>query len=203
MSFRKKHSKARRAPTLIAGLLALAFVPLNEANAQYAVCNETCPSPLTNPVGAATCAARIAQCNHNLTLYAGYMTQLGALVTLYQLPQLYRDVLRQFYPGVNLDNYRFGYSNRQPSGNATTDCSVTYWNDSQATYVAALRGGNLNTDQQWRWLFHELRHFGQCLAVGGRWAYAKMWFGQLETTFIQNSDLATLHDRMPMEGNDD
>jgi len=66
-----------------------------------------------------------------------------------------------------------------------------------------LRAGNLTADSDFLWLFHEMQHFVQCGRVGGRGFYAKMWFDQLETTFIQNNNLATLHDRMPMEGEAD
>jgi hypothetical protein len=174
-----------------------AVLPAATASAQlvFRVCSETCPDPLRDPAGAAACHARIAACESKLTLYNGYMGQLGAGVTTYQLPALYREILQPFYSS-NLSNWRFAYSDRQPPNNATTDCNVTYYND--IGFVTLLKAGILT--RSWDWLFHELRHFTQCGQLGSRDAYAKMWFGHLEYAFIQNNNLETLHDRMPMEG---
>jgi hypothetical protein len=171
-------------------------IPLFSVSAQlvFKVCRETCPDPLRDPAGAAMCQARITLCETKLTAYNGYMGQLGAGTTTVALPAVYREVLQPFYSG-NLANWRFALGDRQPPNNATTDCNVTYFN--KASYVNHLRNGDLDAD--WEWLFHELRHFGQCSILGSRDAYAKMWFGHLELAFIQSNDLATLHDRMWME----
>jgi hypothetical protein len=178
-----------------AGAVITSLLPqTSHAQLLFQVCRETCPDPLRDPVGAAACATRIELCESKLTAYNGYMTQLNAGVTTFTLPKLYRDLLQPFYSG-SLANFRFGFGDRQPPSNATTDCSVTYFNNQ--SYVNALRNGTLDTN--WRWLFHELRHFTQCNILGSRDAYAKMWFGHLELAFIQNNDLATLHDRMWME----
>jgi hypothetical protein len=178
-------------------VLALAILFATPAHAQlvFSVCRETCPDPLRDPGGAAMCHARIAACETKLTLYNGYMSQLNAGVTTYQLPALYRELLQPFYNN-NLGNWRFGFSDRQPANNATTDCTVTYFN--RQNFVNLLRDGRL--DGLWNWLFHELAHFDQCRLLGTRDAYAKMWFGHLEVAFIQNNNLETLHDRMMMEG---
>jgi hypothetical protein len=161
----------------------------------YSVCRETCPDPLRDPGGAAICHARIATCETKLSIYSGYMGQLGAGITTYQLPAMYRELLQPFYSN-NIGQWRFGFSDRQPPNNATTDCSVTYFN--RANFVNLLRDGTL--DGLWDWLFHELAHFDQCRILGTRDAYSKMWFGHLEIAFLQNNDLATIHDRMMMEG---
>ena len=176
------------------------LLPLASASAQlvFQVCKETCPNPLTDPAGAAVCQARITVCESKLTAYNGYMAQLVAGVTTYSLPAKYREILQPFY-SRNLGDWRFGFADRQPPGNATTDCNVTYFN--RANFVNLLRDGNL--DGFWDWLFHELRHFSQCGQLGSRDAYAKMWFGHLELAFIQNNNLATLHDRMLMEADAD
>jgi len=180
---------------LAAGAFMTSLLPhTSEAQLVFQVCKETCPDPLRDPLGAAACTARIELCESKLTLYNGYMGQLGTGTTTFTLPKLYRDVLRPFYSG-NIDNYRFAFGDRQPPSNATTDCGVTYFNN--AAYVDKLKNGTLDTN--WDWIFHELRHFGQCSILGSRDAYAKMWFGHLEVAFIQNNDLKTLHDRMWME----
>lgn len=162
---------------------------------QSPVCRRNCA------FGDAGCAALEAACQTKLTLYQGYMAQLDSGVTLHQLPEHYITALRASYPSVNLHNWRFGYGNHQPPNNATTDCSKTYFNNS--SYVTKLKNGNLSTSQEFHWMLHEIQHFVQCNRVGGRDAYAKMWFDQLSVTFVQNSDLATLHDRMPMEAEAD
>ncbi|MCA1600738.1 MAG: hypothetical protein LC776_03490, partial [Acidobacteria bacterium] len=149
----------------------------------------------------AACIASEQTCQGKLALYYGYMGQLGAGVTLYQLPQLYIDLLQPHYQGASLSGWRFGFGDRQPPNNATTDCTKTYFND--RAFVDKLRPGNLEDNSEFLWLLHELQHYVQCARLGGRDLYAKMWFDQLETTFIQNSNLATLHDRMPMEGEAD
>jgi hypothetical protein len=171
-------------------------VPVASLSAQlvFQVCKETCPDPFRDPGGAAMCQARISLCESKLTSYNSYMLQLSAGVPTYQLPAKYREILQPFYSG-NLANWRFGFADRQPPGNATTDCNVTYFN--RAGFVTLLRDGNL--DGLWGWLFHELRHFSQCNQLGSRDAYSKMWFGHLELAFIQSNNLETLHDRMLME----
>src|SRR5215204_2831457 len=123
----------------------------------FQVCRETCPDPLRDPAGFAACHARIAECESKLTAYNGYMGQLGAGATRYQLPTKYREILQPFYSS-NLGNWRFAFGDRQPPNNATTDCTVTYFN--RANFVLLLRKGEL--DGGWDWLFHEIEHFNQC-----------------------------------------
>ena len=185
-----------RRSTLLALTVLSTTVVAEPSSAQlvFQVCRETCPDPLRDPIGAAACHARISACESKLTLYNTYMGQLGAGVTTYQLPATYRELLQPFF-SANLANWRFGFSDRQPPFNATTDCSVTYFN--RANFVLLLRTGEL--DGLWSWLFHELGHLNQCRQLASRDAYAKMWFGHLELAFLQNNDLETIHDRMFME----
>lgn len=196
----RNSSRIRGIGTLLGIVVLSTTVATRPASAQlvFQVCRETCPDPFRDPAGALACQHRIAACESKLPLYITYMAQLGAGVTTYQLPAKYREVLQPFY-SANLANWRFGFSDRQPPGNATTDCSVTYFN--RANFVLLLRNGEL--DGMWSWLFHELGHFNQCRQLGSRDAYAKMWFGHLELAVLQNSDIATIHDRMIMEGQAD
>ena len=107
-------------------------------------------------------------------------------------------MLTSLYPQLsNLDKYRFGYSNRQQKGNATTDCSKTYYND--RPFVNRLRQGRLSGKGDFTWLLHELQHYNQCKRIGGRDRYALMWFRDLETSVIKSGNLKNIHDRMPME----
>jgi hypothetical protein len=77
----------------------------------------------------AECVRQEGVCQAALTAYGTYMNQMGFAVTRRSLPQRYVDLLGPFYPHVNLANWRFGFGDRQPPGNATTDCNVTYFND--------------------------------------------------------------------------
>ena len=144
-------------------------------------------------------------CQAKLGLYQAYMIQLGGGVTERSLPPLYRDVLGPHYSGANLTTHRFGYSNRQPPNNATTDCSKTYYND--ATTVNRLAAGILSDPNVIRWVLHELAHVEQCVQVGGRDYYAKLWFNQLGQTQISVTwppapgalNWMQIHDQMAME----
>lgn len=186
--------RARAMILRLAIVLLLSFARPAAGQLVFSVCRETCPDPFRDPGGATICNARVAACETKLGLYNTYMGQLGAGVTTYQLPPVYRELLQPFYSN-NLGTWRFGFSDRQPANNATTDCSVTYFN--RANFVTLLRQGAL--DGLWDWLFHELAHFDQCRILGTRDAYSKMWFGHLEIAFIQSNNLETIHDRMMME----
>ena len=113
-------SSIRKSSTLVAIAILSTSVGIESASAQvFPVCRETCPDPFRDPVGAAACQARISACDGKLASYRAYMTQLGAGVTTYQLPAIYRELLQPFY-SANLANWRFGFSDRQPPNNATT-----------------------------------------------------------------------------------
>ena len=201
---RSRPAQARgRAATLAAALAALlssgAGAQVSPPGVITPVCVETCPNPLSDPAGYAACAARQQACTTKIDLYKSYMLQLGLGTTQLGLPQLYVDVLQPLFRGTDLRAWRFAFGDRQPANNATTDCSVTYFNH-QPT-VNDLRNGRLDEDWEFGWLLHELRHFAQCTQLGGRDAYAKMWFGHLEVAFLSanSGDMAALHDEMFME----
>jgi hypothetical protein len=163
------------------------------------VCVENCPNPLIDAAGAAACLARQQACTMKIDLYKSYMLQLGLGTTQFGLPQLYLDVLQPMFSG-DLRAWRFAFGDRQPANNATTDCAVTYFN--RQSMIDDLRNARLSQDTEIGWLLHELRHFAQCSQLGGRDAYAKMWFGNLEVAFLQtnSTDMSVLHDKMIMEG---
>jgi hypothetical protein len=178
-------------------------------------CNMSCPPPqICNPFDEAcksynadvvSCEQKQASCQAKYLAYDAYLQQMGAGVTLYALTGLYRDVLAAHYPGANLSEVRYGYSNRQPADNATADCDRIYFNG--ASYVDALRAGELKDVEHglhgFGWILHELAHFEQCRQVGSRDAYAKMWWDHLSeaelSTMIENGSWKDVHDRMQME----
>ncbi len=163
------------------------------------VCREACPDALRDPAGAAACAAREQVCTTKINLYEAYMLQLDAGTTKHALPAIYVELLQPFYSGADLRQFRFAFADRQPSNNATTDCSIAYFNNQ--SMVNDIRSAQVSSDTWLRWLFHELRHYGQCRQLGSRHAYAKMWFGHLDLAFIRtnSADMRTLHGAMIME----
>lgn len=182
--------------SVIATAAFLAIAP-GQARAQ-GVCQETCPNPLTDPAGAAACAARISTCTLKLTLYQTYMSQLSLGAVKAQLTPLYIQILAPHFPTAGLTAWRFAWADRQPSGNSTTDCTTTYFNPS-ATYANTLAQGNLTRDWEFQLLYHELAHVEQCKAMGGRDRYAKIWFSQAEVAFLRTANLMQIHDLQPME----
>lgn len=154
---------------------------LDELESSFVVCK-------ANPV-----------CIAKLKAYQGYMLQLRLNVDHYKLPKKYQNLLVGFYPDLtSLGGYRFGLSTRQPEGNATTDCSRTYYSDKG--YVDRLRKGTLKSSD-FRLLLHEIQHYDQCKRVGGRPWFAKMWFADMELSALKGNitDMRKLHDGMPME----
>ncbi|CAN5698798.1 hypothetical protein BH23GEM9_BH23GEM9_19770 [soil metagenome] len=190
-------------------------------SAQFVVpaCDMRCPPPrLCAPFDGACndynasvtkCQTEQASCQAKFMMYDAYLQQMGMGVTLYNLPALYREELAQYFPAANLADVRFGYSNRQPDSNATTDCDRIYFNN--AGYVDAVRTGTLQHDNSalhhFSWLLHELTHFEQCRQVGSRDAYAKMWWDHLSEaefqTLIETGNWMTVHDQMQMENEAD
>ena len=160
-------------------------------------CQRTCPDAVRFPVEAAACAAEMALCQTRLGLYDTYMTQLAAGVTKRSLPAAYVEVLQSFYPGAPLGNYRFGFSPRQLAV-ATTDCSMTFF--TTQAYVDKVAAGSLTTPNEFRLLFHEIQHYRQCMQVGGRNQFAKMWWDQIPLNRLQTFDMNIIHNAMPMEG---
>jgi hypothetical protein len=168
-----------------------------ESQGVAVACQRTCPDAVRFPVEAAACVAEMGLCQTRLGLYDTYMTQLGAGVTRRSLPAAYVSVLQPFYPGANLGAYRFGFSPRQVAV-ATTDCSMTYY--TTQSYVDKVAAGTLSTPSELKLLFHEIHHYRQCMQVGGRNQFAKMWWDQIPLNRLQTFDMNIIHDAMPMEG---
>jgi hypothetical protein len=145
-------------------------------------------------------------CADKYWIYQAYMDFMEFGVSVHPLPQEYVDLLQPLYPKIDLRSYRFGYSNRQPPANATTDCDQTFFNDEG--FVNRLRDGTLTDDDAngagWYWLLHELQHVQQCTELGGRRNFAERWFRDLELSILVThlddpSFFDDLHNHMPME----
>ena len=170
------------------------------------LCRECEPGPGDVPdlsciAESLSCRTQRTLCEAKLAAYRAQMDQLGAGVELSSLPTAYLRILAPFYPRLDLATVRFGVSPRQPPDNAITDCDRIYF--ARSEFVERLRLGELRATTDWLWLLHELRHAEQCASLGGRDAYAVRWLDELGLSFLSDADLATLHDRIPMEGDAD
>ncbi|MEQ8329797.1 MAG: hypothetical protein RH859_04960 [Longimicrobiales bacterium] len=180
---------ARSAATAVLLTSALAWGP-PAASAQsapeipYVCLSEPVPAQLS-------CAQRQA------AFYA-YLAQMGFGQALYSLPADWVDLLQDHFPNVDVGDWRFAFSDRQPPDNATTDCDRTYFNDQG--FVDDLRQGVVTNH---RWLLHEIAHYDQCIEVGGRDDFAKMWWDDLDLVTLQillgQTAIDDLHDAMEME----
>lgn len=164
-------------------------------------CSECEPGRGPFDLACAACRTQVNLCEAKLALYHAHMEELGAGVELFSLPDPYRRVLARFYPRLDLGRVRVGASDRQPPDNAITDCDRIYF--ARTDFVERLRTRELRSSSDWLWLLHELRHAEQCALLGGRDAYAVRWLDELGLTFLSDADLATLHERIPMEGDAD
>lgn len=198
----------RRAGAIVGTAICVAawLMPSSDASA-FQVCESRC-----QPTDAA-CLATVAACETKIHAYNLYTGQMGSGVGTHQLPSVSRAILASRYPRANLGVYRFAFSDRQPPGNATTDCQTTYFGNS--AYVDRVRNAGPNAN--WFWLLHELAHAEQCTEGGGREAYAKRWWDELEAAVVaqggtvdftqspqqladqMGSLYQRVHDAMPME----
>jgi hypothetical protein len=157
--------------------LACAVVPVKASRA-YEVCRASCaPADLG-------CRAALALCETKLRGFDFYMAQIDTGGPRYELPLVYRDILRPHYPRLDFERIRFSFSDQQPPDNATTDCDQIYFND--AAHVETLRSAGPNP--KWLWLLHELTHAEQCALGGGREKYALRWWGELETAVRESGE---------------
>lgn len=196
----------------VSALVLFAMVAVSQLGVGRAQAFEVCARNCGTPPNAA-CVAAIAACEVRIHAYNIYMGQMGAGQQKRQLPSVYRDILSPQYPQINFNTYRFGFADRQPPNNATTDCADTWFNSQP--YVDALAAAGPNAD--YFWLLHELTHVEQCTAIGGRERYANRWWNEMTTAatargmtinFIQPPEalaaqigtvFAQVHDIMPME----
>jgi hypothetical protein len=211
---------------LIILLMVIIFVPWSSAHSQVSpACNMHCtpckPDDLVCLGRYAThcgidveclkrfgltvteCLSKQTTCQAKLEMYKAYMLQLGMGVTQRSLPSLYVQILAPHFPQANISGWRFGFADRQPPNNATTDCTISYYNSNEM--VNKMRQGELSTNSWITWMLHEMSHYQQCMQKGGRDYYARMWFDHLSEAvfrnYLQAFDFKALHDRMELEVN--
>jgi hypothetical protein len=147
------------------------------------------------------CLSKQTTCQAKLEMYKAYMLQLGMGVTQRSLPSLYVQILAPHFPQANVSGWRFGFADRQQANNATTDCTISYYNNREM--VDKMRQGELSTNSWITWMLHEMSHYQQCMQKGGRDFYARMWFDHLSEAlfrnYLQAFDFKALHDRMALE----
>jgi len=113
-------------------------------------------------------------------VYQEYMSQLGdeypGSISTYYISRI-----QDFYK-TPLGSIRI--SKGQASlGDGITDCTHIRTPDLQL--LQSIQQGTKPTKDDLTWLLHELRHSDQCAKVGGRKAYASMWFRQFEGTMMK------------------
>ncbi|SMF15909.1 hypothetical protein SAMN02745866_01049 [Alteromonadaceae bacterium Bs31] len=118
-------------------------------------------------------------CHVMMSLIGGHLNQLGVGVPMASLPERLASRLQGHFPGLDLAAIRVGFSDRQPVGNATTDCNNIYFHD---RYVLTEIQSMLFSEQDdFYWLLHELAHSQQCAQLGQdefrfRWMQAARGF---------------------------
>lgn len=174
--------------------LFLLISAASEVKAQSRACNRHCA--WTDP----NCKRLELDCENKLQGYKSYMGTLGAGVSLFNLPPLYVEILREHFTQVDLANVRFGFSRGVPPDvKGMTDCNTIYF--ASRSFVDKVRNGALSKDagDDFALLYHELTHTEQCAQRGGRDAYAVMWWQQVTTAGERDPNPATIHRRQPME----
>lgn len=87
------------------------------------------------------------------------------------------------YYAYDLSKVKYAYTTRFKNL-GMTDCKQIYFG--QKDIVDKLKKGASLSDGQYKWLFHELVHGGQCNRWGGREKYAKTWFKQVRKSVLKN-----------------
>lgn len=197
---------------ILVGVIWL-HIPLSKAHG-FLVCER---SKAQCNVGDVACAAAVTAaftaCETKIHAYNIYMGNMGKDRPTYPFPDVYRDILGRRYTQTNFNSVRFGFSDKQPPKNNTTDCNVIHFSNAQ--FVSDLR--NASAHSSWHLLLHELTHTEQCTVAGSREFYAKRWWDEMEAAlaaqgrkvnFLQPPEelakqLGELymqgHDMMPME----
>ncbi len=122
----------------------------------------------------------------NEVLYVAYKIYMnwvddGVSGSKQDIPDWMVSRMKTFYKN-DLTKVRAAYTTRF-SNLAVTDCNKIYFG--QKDIITTLLKGNKLTDQQLKWMFHELVHTEQCSRWGGRENYAKTWFKQVSKTILK------------------
>lgn len=128
------------------------------------------------------------------------MDEVGRGVELHPLPDATAAALAPYLPGVDLSAVRVGYTPKQLA-DGLTDCDRIFL--SQPGMAEAIRVGDPLDRPEMELFLHELVHSEQCARLGGRDAYALLWFRDVGvgalTLLLTGGHWMGLHGAMPME----
>jgi hypothetical protein len=152
-----------------------------------------CPVPCQGSIACRLCAVK-------LELYRGWMDEVGRGVELHPLPAATIATLAPHFPGVDLEVVRVGHTAMQLA-DGLTDCDRIYL--AGAELAEAVRSGTSLAPLEMEFFLHELVHVEQCAGLGGRDAYALLWFRDVGvgalTLLLTGGHWMGLHGAMPME----
>ena len=152
-----------------------------------------CPAPCQGTLSCRLCTLK-------LELYREWMRAVDQGVDRFPLPEPIVHALAHHFPDVDLAAVEVGSTRRQ-AADGLTDCSRIYLADARVT--DEIREGRLPRGDFLELFLHELVHVEQCALLGGRDAYALLWFRDLGIGTLDliwnGGGWERLHLAMPME----
>jgi len=152
-----------------------------------------CPAPCQGTVSCRICTLK-------LELYREWMRAVDQGVDRFPLPPSIVHRLAHHFPDVDLAVVEVGSTRRQ-AADGLTDCTRIYLADADVT--EGIREGRLPRGDFLELFLHELVHVEQCALLGGRDAYALLWFRDLGIGALDllrsGGGWDRLHTAMPME----
>jgi len=135
-----------------------------------------------------------------LELYREWMRAVDQGVERFPLPQDIVDQLAPHFPDLELELVEVGSTRRQ-AADGLTDCTRIYLADAEVT--EGIRRGRLPRGDYLELFLHEMVHVEQCALLGGRDAYALLWFRDLGIGALEllrnGGGWGRIHLAMPME----
>ncbi len=147
-----------------------------------------------------------------LSLFKRYMGNLekGA-GSPHQLASWVKVILAKHYDS-DWSKVKYDFSGNQPADNATTDCTVIYFNNqAMVSALDKLPTEFTLTNEQVRWLLHEVGHTEQCKKDGSRDEFGRRWIRDAKSALMRsnawldpsdntmNSMMKEIHDKQAME----
>lgn len=152
-----------------------------------------CPVPCQGTIACRLCSVK-------LELYRSWMEEVGRGVEMHPLHPSMVSWLSPFFPGTDLQAVRVGYTSRQVA-DGLTDCDRIFL--ARPQMAEAARIGGAMERAEFELFLHELVHVEQCTRLGGRDAYALLWFRDVGvgalTLLLTGGHWMGLHGAMPME----
>jgi hypothetical protein len=152
-----------------------------------------CPAPCQGSISCRLCTLK-------LELYREWMRAVDQGVDRFPLPESIVQTLAHHFPHVDLAAVEVG-STRKQAADGLTDCTRIYLADAGVT--EEIRRGRLPRGDFLELFLHELVHVEQCALLGGRDAYALLWFRDLGIGALDlirsGGGWDRLHLAMPME----